>query len=91
MRRDKVMMTEDDEVATPLSCGLNWGEQEHQNNIPATISLFQLKRKGLAIDITIKKIKNSTWCWDDHEETCHGREVAPARQHHPRVAQEQRD
>lgn len=50
-------MTRDDEVATPLSSGLNWGDQEHQNNIPATISLFQLKRKRLAIEITMKKLR----------------------------------
>lgn len=57
LRRDKVVMTGDNEVARPLSSGLNWGGQEHQNNIPTTISLFQLKQKGLAIDITMKKLR----------------------------------
>jgi hypothetical protein len=34
------------------------GEKEHQNNVPATVSFFQLKRETLAIKITIKEIKS---------------------------------
>jgi hypothetical protein len=60
------------------------GEKEHKNNVPATVSFFQLKGEMLAIKITMKEIKSDADVGMINKRGDVSRSgVAPARQRHP--------